>query len=104
MNFTNTAPKNEYVFIEDPRSKEVKAMAGKVHHEATIQPVIDDEYRKIMQSRTIEATTTSRGVKIMDKTAGKNQQFIVPNLTNRDTGFGLLVRNQINVLHLIIIL
>jgi hypothetical protein len=62
-----------------------------VHHEATVTPVIDDDYRRIMQSRTMEASTTSRGVKIMDKIAGKNQQFIVPNL-ERDSGFGVLVR------------
>jgi transcription initiation factor TFIIF subunit beta len=83
LRFTNTSPKNEYVFSE-------AAISGRVHHEATVQPIIDDDYRKIMHSRNEESVVNARSIKIMDKVDGKNRQFIVPNLQDNG-GFGILV-------------
>jgi hypothetical protein len=87
--FTNTTPTNEYVVSEmNGRWNEI---SGKVHHEATVSPVIDEDYRKIMKARSDESSVPTRSIKIMDKMAGKTQQFIVPNLMSRDAGFGLMV-------------
>jgi hypothetical protein len=89
LHFTNTTPSNEYVISEsNGRWHEI---SGKVHHEATVSPVIDEDYRKIMKARSDESAVPTRSIKIMDKMAGKTQQFIVPNLMSRDSGFGLMV-------------
>lgn len=72
LNFTNTNPSNEYVFTE--MNDVALEISGKIQYEATLGPVIDDDYRKIMRNRTVEATTKTRITQVMDtkeaKTAG----------------------------------
>lgn len=72
LNFTNTNPTNEYVFTE--MNDVALEISGKIQYEATLGPVIDDDYRKIMRNRTVEATTKTRNTQVMDtkeaKTAG----------------------------------
>lgn len=71
VKFTNTNPANEYVFTEmDDVALEV---AGKIQYEATLGPMHgdDQEYKRIMKSRTIDATTKSRNTMVMEAKEAK---------------------------------
>jgi TFIIF, beta subunit N-terminus len=54
LNFTQMKPLNEYVFIENERGQ-AKEIAGKVEHEGTVGPIIDEDYHKVMQKRGRDA-------------------------------------------------
>ena len=73
FSFTNTNPSNEYVFTE--MNDQAVEVAGKIQYEATIGPVIDEEYRKIMRDRTVEATTQSRMTQVMGNKEAKTAGF-----------------------------
>jgi transcription initiation factor TFIIF subunit beta len=92
LKFTNTAPKNEFVFTEDSQGRAIE-VAGKIEHEATLGPVIDEDYRKIMQSRTanVSASNSSRVVKPMDDKSTKNRRILSSATNSYDPGFGLHV-------------
>lgn len=60
INMTNMATKNQYIFTQDSKGHAV-AIIGKIEHEATASPIIDADYKKIMQSRTKQATDLQNG-------------------------------------------
>ncbi|KAJ3059024.1 hypothetical protein HK102_010198, partial [Quaeritorhiza haematococci] len=97
LRFTNTTPKNEFVFTEDKDGQAVE-IAGRVHHEATIGPIIDDDYRRIMQQRTMKAAQPARTVKVLDDKRGKSGLFIAPSSTGREAGFNLVSSRKKNQL------
>ena len=67
LRFTNLTPLNEFVFKENSAGKAVE-LAGKVEHEATVGPVMDDEYHEILKRRTAAASVSSRVIKkVLDK-------------------------------------
>ena len=89
LKFTNVNPIHEYVFTENDQHQAIE-IAGKIQHEATIGPVIDEEYRKIMQERTLDASTKTRFAQMMDTKESKSQGF--KSIRNMEPGgFGLMV-------------
>lgn len=82
---------NVHVFTEDPLSGTAISIAGKINHEVNITPIIDDDYKNMIKSRTTDYSQSQRTIKLMDKNEGKNQQFVVPNMMNRTFGFGSMV-------------
>lgn len=74
LNFTQMAPVNEYIFTENDRGQAV-GIAGKVEHEATVGPIIDEAYHKIMQKRSKDATLNLRVSQVLDKDADKKARI-----------------------------
>jgi transcription initiation factor TFIIF subunit beta len=72
VKFTNTNPINEYVFTE--MGDVALEVSGKVQYEATLGPMNgeDQEYKKIMRSRTIDATTRNRNTMVMEAKEAKS--------------------------------
>lgn len=89
LRFTNTAPVNEFVFTEDAQGRATEVV-GKIQHEATIGPVVDDDYRRIMQERTELATTKARFSQFMDAKESKSQGFKAGR-DDTSSGFGIMV-------------
>ena len=73
LSFTNTNPSNEYVFTEV--NDQAFEVSGKIQYEASMGPVIDDDYRAIMRNRTVEATTKTRMTQVMDTKESKTAGF-----------------------------
>jgi len=72
LQFTNYSPKkgviptNEYIFTDNGKGAGV-SVEGIVHNEATISPIVDEHYKNIMQSRTLDASTPKRQTIILTK-------------------------------------
>ncbi|KAI8922872.1 transcription initiation factor IIF, beta subunit-domain-containing protein [Entophlyctis helioformis] len=75
LEFTNMHPQNVYVFSESAMGKAV-GVVGTVQHEATVMPIIDDEYQRIMKRRTNDASTSSRVVKRMDDRSAESKRLL----------------------------
>nr|KAJ3417742.1 hypothetical protein HK105_000856 [Polyrhizophydium stewartii] len=58
------APSNEFVFTENSQNRAV-GIVGSVRHEATVSPIQDADYLRVMKRRTERASVHSRGVKIV---------------------------------------
>ena len=87
LKFTNTNPQHEYVFTED-QEKAIE-ISGKIQHETTINPVINDEYRRIMNERTIESSKKQRVAMMLGEKESKSQGFkSIRDMT--PGGFGLM--------------
>lgn len=63
-----------------------KEIVGRVIQEGTIAPVIDDDYRQLMQQRAREAIDRKRNIKTVDAKVDKQQlAFMRPtNEVERD--------------------
>ncbi|KAI9140346.1 transcription initiation factor IIF, beta subunit [Paraphysoderma sedebokerense] len=66
LKFTNNEVKNMLIFTENGQGAGV-GIEGTVHHECTVTPVINDEYRKIMRQRQIDSLRPSRTVQALDE-------------------------------------
>ncbi|ORX54747.1 transcription initiation factor IIF, beta subunit [Piromyces finnis] len=70
LQFTNYSPKfgviptNEYIFTDNGKGAGV-SIEGVVHNEATISPIVDEYYKRIMNSRTEAATKHKRQTQIL---------------------------------------
>jgi hypothetical protein len=89
LKFTNTAPSHEYVFTENSKGRALE-IAGQIQHEASIGPVIDEDYRRIMQTRTEKATTKERFSSLLDEKESKSAGFKVGR-DQTSTTFGIMV-------------
>ncbi|ORX91171.1 hypothetical protein K493DRAFT_317464 [Basidiobolus meristosporus CBS 931.73] len=72
IQITNQQVQNMYVFKEDGKAGVADSLAGTVHHECGVVPVYNDEYRRIMRGRLMQAGKPQRSVKVLsdnDKTA-----------------------------------
>ncbi|RKO92136.1 transcription initiation factor IIF, beta subunit-domain-containing protein [Blyttiomyces helicus] len=68
-NLTHTSqPVNSYIFTESPDTAKAVNIAGTVKKQATVLPVVDEDYRMIMKARTkaTSAANSKRVVKMMD--------------------------------------
>lgn len=72
VKFTNTNPINQYVFTE--MNDVALEVSGSIQYEATLGPMNgeDQEYKRIMRSRTIDATTKSRNTLVMEAKEAKS--------------------------------
>jgi hypothetical protein len=70
INFTQLTPKNEFIFTENERGQAV-GLSGKVDHEATVVPTIDDDYHRIMKQRSEEASKVTRSTLLLDSKQDK---------------------------------
>jgi len=70
LQFTNYSPRtgviptNEYVFTDNEKGAGV-SIEGIVHNEATISPIVDEHYKKIMQNRTLAASKPKRQTQVL---------------------------------------
>lgn len=74
-------PQNEYVFTETKKGQ-VEGIVGQVLHEATLGPVNDDDYKRIMQMRTKAAGISLRTVEVIGEAAGRKINI----LNSKDNG------------------
>lgn len=87
LQFTNYSPKtgiiptNEYIFTDNGKGAGV-AIEGVVHNEATISPIVDEHYRKIMQNRTLAASTPRRQTQVLDEKSEKKAYRMTSNESN----------------------
>ncbi|KAI8914649.1 transcription initiation factor IIF, beta subunit [Gorgonomyces haynaldii] len=65
LTFTSLSPQNEFIFTENSSGKAVD-IAGKVEHEATVGPIMDDDYHRVMKNRSKEAMEVTRVAKELD--------------------------------------
>ncbi|KAI9103282.1 transcription initiation factor IIF, beta subunit-domain-containing protein [Phlyctochytrium arcticum] len=92
LSFTNMAPSNEYVFTEEKATGRAKEIVGRVIKEGGVAPVIDDEYRQLMQKRAQKVTDKKRNIKMIDVKGDRGHTWITPvNDVIREKGFGITV-------------
>ncbi|KAI8899324.1 transcription initiation factor IIF, beta subunit [Globomyces pollinis-pini] len=87
LTLTNMQPKNEFIFTESSQGKALE-LAGTVIHEATVGPVIDEDYRNIMKQRTqsSSADSSTRVVKVLSGKEVKGQGFVATSSKAWDAG------------------
>jgi transcription initiation factor TFIIF subunit beta len=84
LQFTNYSPKtgviptNEYIFTDNGKGAGV-SVEGIVHNEATISPIVDEHYRKIMQNRTEAASKPKRQTQVLDEENEKRAHRMTSN-------------------------
>ncbi|CAB91188.1 Transcription initiation factor IIF subunit beta [Schizosaccharomyces pombe] len=68
----NKFVRNSYVFRESETSSSMKstALVGTVAHECNVSPVINDDYRRVMQKRALAASAPKRKVQMIDDRGG----------------------------------
>lgn len=87
LQFTNYSPKtgviptNEYIFTDNGKGAGY-SVEGIVHNEATISPIVDDHYRKIMQKRTLAASKPRRQTQVLDENSEKEAFRMTSNESN----------------------
>ncbi|KND05055.1 transcription factor IIF subunit TFG2 [Spizellomyces punctatus DAOM BR117] len=95
LTFTNLKPQSEYIFTEDTSTGRAKELVGKVIHEGTIAPVIDDDYRQLMQRRAQMVSDKKRNIKMIDVKGDRGHTWITPvNDVIKEKGFGLMARKK----------
>ena len=90
LNISNQSTQNQYVFNEDVNG-EIIEIVGKVCHEASCTPIIDEDYRKIMRKRNSLASS-SRGAVLIDNDEGRKSMFISGNAAKVKDSFSILKR------------
>ncbi|OUM61630.1 hypothetical protein PIROE2DRAFT_45046 [Piromyces sp. E2] len=84
LQFTNYSPKtgviptNEYIFTDNGKGAGV-SVEGIVHNEATISPIVDEHYKKIMQNRTLAASKPKRQTQVLDEENEKRAHRMTSN-------------------------
>ncbi|KAJ3008040.1 hypothetical protein HKX48_008805 [Thoreauomyces humboldtii] len=88
--FTNLLPQKGYVFTANTASDRPKEVVGRITHEATINPVVDADYRNLMHKRTQTAAANVRTIQLHDpRTDSSSYTFIAPvNNVKKDERFG----------------
>ncbi|RKO96058.1 hypothetical protein CAUPRSCDRAFT_8558 [Caulochytrium protostelioides] len=76
LRFMNTSPMNEFVFTEGKATAHAFEIAGTIQHEANVSAIIDNEYRKIMQSRNAAYAVPKRTLMPMDEGAKGNATYV----------------------------
>jgi transcription initiation factor TFIIF subunit beta len=73
---TGVIPTNEYIFTDNGKGAGY-SIEGIVHNEATISPIVDEHYKKIMLNRTKAASKPKRQTRVMDVNDEKKAYRIV---------------------------
>jgi len=75
---TGVVPTNEYIFTDNGKGAGV-SIEGIVYNEATISPIVDDHYKKIMQARTKAASQPKRQTLVLDEENEKKAHRMTSN-------------------------
>ncbi|KAJ3276181.1 hypothetical protein HDV01_005629 [Terramyces sp. JEL0728] len=76
----------EFGESEIPVPKSYNLVAGKVEHEATITPIIDEDYRRIMKARTeISAAEKKRKIVTIDDREAKKSSLVATGQNGWDS-------------------
>jgi len=84
LQFTNYSPKtgviptNEFIFTDNEKGAGY-SIEGIVHNEATISPIVDEHYKRIMQNRTLAASKPKRQTQIMNVEDEKKAHRMISN-------------------------
>jgi transcription initiation factor TFIIF subunit beta len=74
LHFTQMAPVNEFIFTENDKGQAVE-IAGKVEHECTLAPIMDDDYHHVMQERSKLASISTRVSQVLDTKQAKRTRI-----------------------------
>ena len=74
LNFTSLTPRNEFIFTENHRGRAVD-IAGTVEHEATVGPIMDEDYHRVMQERSKQAAISTRVSKVLNSKEEKKTRI-----------------------------
>ncbi|KAI8907096.1 transcription initiation factor IIF, beta subunit-domain-containing protein [Powellomyces hirtus] len=84
-------PQTGYAFTVNTASDRPKEIVGRIRHEGSIAPVVDDVYRRLMQTRAKTFDMKKRSIRKHDpRTDSSSYTFITPvNNVAKDRSFGL---------------
>ncbi|KAJ3299474.1 hypothetical protein HDU76_006299, partial [Blyttiomyces sp. JEL0837] len=70
LQITTAFPKSTYVFTEDEEGR-AREVAGKVEHEATVTPIYDERYQKIVKERMESVAKKRKNIVTIGTKEGK---------------------------------
>jgi len=82
LNFIDRPNSHTYAFSENGRGIGV-ALEGQVEHEATLQPLDQSEYARIMRTRQEKAQQPTRQIKMLDESEEKVHSYLRGNRNDK---------------------
>lgn len=73
-----------HLFSEHEDEGRAIAIEGRVEQECHLKPVMNEEYRSMLQQRTIEANRPKRSIQVVDSRAERIQVGLVPHIREMD--------------------
>jgi transcription initiation factor TFIIF subunit beta len=83
MSFVKSQQKM-HLFCESQNDGQITSIEGKVEQECHLNPVLNDDYRHMLQQRTVEANRPRRTVQVVDSHAGNVQIGLVQHSREAD--------------------